>query len=79
MRNEKKVTIYRDDSTAQVVYDKVKTYFWTANNSILVISLFDSDTGNDHHYVHWPRERFCWFRAETSKQKKTEIIIDSAH
>jgi hypothetical protein len=63
-RPERRVTIYRDDSTSQVTYDRVKTWFWTAGNSVLVISRFDREDGHDHHYVHWPRERFCWFRDE---------------
>lgn len=61
-RLERKVTIYRDDSTAQVVYDRVKTIFWTADNTVLVISRYDGEEGAGHHYIHWPRERFCWFR-----------------
>lgn len=63
-RKERKLTLYRDDSTAQVVYERVKTYFWTANNTVLVISRFNSTEGEAHHYVHWPRERFCWFKDE---------------
>lgn len=63
-RDERRLTLYRDDSTAQVVYDRVKTWFWTADNSVLVISRFDGVSGPTHHYVHWPRERFCWFRDE---------------
>jgi hypothetical protein len=56
------LTLYRDDSTAQVVYDRVKTFFWTASNTVLVISRYDAEEGDRHHYIHWPRERFCWFR-----------------
>ena len=56
------VTIYRDDSTAQVVYDRVKTTFWTADNTVLVISQYDAGRAGAHHYIHWPRERFCWFK-----------------
>jgi hypothetical protein len=58
------LTLYRDDSTAQVRYDRVKSYFFTANNTVLTISRYDSDEGDGHHYIHWPRERFCWFRDE---------------
>ena len=56
------LTLYRDDSTVQVMYDRVKTFFWTANNTVLCISRYDAETGDGHHYIHWPRERFCWFR-----------------
>ncbi len=56
------VTIYRDDSTVQVEYQRVKTVFWTASNTVLVISRYDDDTRTTHHYIHWPRERFCWFK-----------------
>jgi hypothetical protein len=31
-RKERKLTLYRDDSTAQVVFDRVKTCFWTAGD-----------------------------------------------
>lgn len=64
LRAERKLTLYRDDSTSQVVYDRVKTWFWSADNTVLVISRYDSDTGSEHHYIHWPRERFCWFKDE---------------
>jgi hypothetical protein len=63
-RSARRITIYRDDSTAQVRYDDVKTFFWTADNTVLSIARYDRPEGNEHHYVHWPRERFCWFRDE---------------
>jgi hypothetical protein len=63
-RKERKLTLYRDDSTVQVVYERVKTFFWTAGNTVLVISQYDKPTGGEHHYIHWPRERFCWFKDE---------------
>lgn len=63
-RRGRKLTLYRDDSTAQVRYDRVKSYFFTAGNTVLTISRFDDDVGDGHHYIHWPRERFCWFRDE---------------
>jgi hypothetical protein len=56
------LTLYRDDSTAQVRYERVKSYFFTANNTVLTISRYDADEGDAHHYIHWPRERFCWFK-----------------
>ena len=71
-RSERKLTLYRDDSTAQVVYDRVKAWFWTAGNTVLVISRYDSDTGSAHHYIHWPRERFCWFRDEPTMEVGSE-------
>jgi hypothetical protein len=63
-RAERKITLYRDDSTGQVVFDRVKTFFWTAGNSTLVISRYTNETGGEHYYIHWPRERFCWFKDE---------------
>ncbi len=63
-RRGRTLTIYRDDSTSQVQYDRVKAWFWTAGNTVLVISRYNDDAGSDHHYIHWPRERFCWFRDE---------------
>lgn len=59
-RNTRTLTLYRDDSTVQVVYENVKTFFWTANNSVLVISQYTR--WPEHRYIHWPRERFCWFK-----------------
>jgi hypothetical protein len=61
---QRRLTLYRDDSTSQVVFDRVKTFFWTAGNAVLVISRYDTDSPDDgaHHYIHWPRERFCWFK-----------------
>ena len=61
-RCEREVTIYRDDSTVQVRYDRVKAVFWTAGNTVLVISRYDGPDTKKHHYIHWPRERFCWFK-----------------
>lgn len=61
-RSERTLTLYRDDTTAQVVFEHVKTFFWVANNTVLVISKYDAETGPEHHYIHWPRERFCWFK-----------------
>lgn len=63
-RRERRLTPYRDDSTAQIAYDRVKTWFWTAGNTVLVISRYDAANGEAHHYIQWPRERFCWFRDE---------------
>jgi hypothetical protein len=61
---QRKPTLYRDDSTTQVVYENVKAVFWTAGNSVLVVSQYtDAQTGA-HRYIHWPRERFCWFKDE---------------
>lgn len=62
VRKERILTLYRDDSTVQVVYDRVKAVFWTADNSVLVVSRYDNHTTDEHHYIHWPRERFCWFK-----------------
>lgn len=58
------VTIYRDDSTVQVVYERVKSVFWTAGSTVLVVSQFTNESTGAHRYVHWPRERFCWFKDE---------------
>ena len=60
----RRLTLYRDDSTVQVVYDRVKSVFWTAGNTVLVVSQFTK--GKAHRYIHWPRERFCWFKDEPS-------------
>lgn len=60
----RRLTLYRDDSTVQVVYDDVKTFFWTADSTVLVISQYTGKAAGDHRYIHWPRERFCWFKDE---------------
>lgn len=60
------VTIYRDDSTSQVVYENVKHVFWTANNTVLTIAQYVNrwkSTG-EHRYIMWPRERICWYKDE---------------
>lgn len=61
-RKTRTLTIYRDDSTVQVVYKRVKAVFWTAANTVLVVSRYDAEEGDGHHYIHWPRERLCWFK-----------------
>ena len=63
----RRVTLYRDDSTTQVVYENVKHVFWTAGNTVLVLAQYDDDTHTTHHYIHWPRERLCWFKDEPLK------------
>lgn len=60
----RKLTLYRDDSAAQVVYTRVKSYFFTAGNTVLTISRYDAEIGDGHHYIHWPVSRICWFRDE---------------
>lgn len=64
------LTLYRDDSTVQVVYPNVKTFFWTANNTVLTISQFTDIESEAHRYIHWPRERFCWFKDESDIERK---------
>ena len=59
----RRITLYRDDTTVQVVYERAKGYFWTADNSVLTISVY-TGVGENHYYVHWPRERGGWFKAE---------------
>ncbi len=60
----KKLTVYRDDSTSQVVYENVKHYFLTANNTVLTIAqVTDASTGA-HRYIHWPISRVCWWKEE---------------
>jgi hypothetical protein len=58
------ITLYRDDSTVQVVYKDVKAAFWTAGNTVFVVSQYTDVTTGAHRYIHWPRERFCWFKDE---------------
>ena len=65
-----KLTLYRDDSTTQVIYENVKHFFWTANNTVLVIAQITNQETGEHRYIHWPRERFCWFKDEKVAEKK---------
>lgn len=58
------ITLYRDDSTTQVVYEDVKHFFWLAGNTVLCIAQYSDVETGEHHYIHWPRERFCWFKVE---------------
>lgn len=58
-----KLTVYRDDSTTQVIYKRVKHFFWTAGNTVLTIAQY-TGKGDAHRYIHWPRERICWFKDE---------------
>lgn len=60
----RKITIYRDDSTTQVVYVNVKHFFWCAGNTVLVIAQITDKRTGKHRYIQWPRERFCWFKDE---------------
>ena len=46
--------------------DRVKAWFWTADNTVLTISRYDGSISGEHHYICWPRERFCWFKDERS-------------
>ncbi len=65
----RKLTLYRDDSTTQVVFERVKHWFWTAGNTMLTIAQYTGD-GAEHRYIHWPRERFCWFKDEPMQEVK---------
>ena len=56
------VVVYRDDSTTPVEYERVKHVFWTAGNTVLVLAVYREGSEIEHDYVHWPRERVCWFR-----------------
>lgn len=51
----RRITLYRDDSTTQVVYERVKHIFWTAGNTVLVVAQYTKDSDTDHYYIHWPR------------------------
>lgn len=65
----RKLTLYRDDSTTQVVFENVKHWFWTANNTVLTIAKL-TGKGTEHYYINWPRERICWFKDETMTEAK---------
>ena len=60
-RETRTLILYRDDSTAQVAFKDVKHWFWTAGNTVLTIAQLTDPAIGAHRYIHWPRERFCWF------------------
>jgi hypothetical protein len=64
MSSLRRLTLYRDDSTTQVVFNNVKHFFWLAGNTVLCIAQVTNVQTGAHHYIHWPRERFCWFKDE---------------
>jgi hypothetical protein len=66
---QSKITLYCDDSTTQLVYENVKHFFWTANNTVLVIAQYTNKETMEHRYIHWPRERFCWFKDEKQAEE----------
>lgn len=68
----RKLTLYRDDTTTQVVYENVKHFFWCANNTILVIAQYTNVKSGEHRYIHWPRERFCWFKDENDTRSMSK-------
>ena len=55
----RRITLYRDDATTSVIYERVKSIWW---NTVLVIAYLLDDKAHD--YAHWPRERIAWFRDE---------------
>lgn len=68
----KRVTVYREDSVSQVVYENVKHCFWTAGGTVLTIAVV-RPTGDDeprislpgdHYYINWMREKIAWYKEE---------------
>jgi hypothetical protein len=55
------VKVYRDDSVTPVVYEDVKHVFMTADNTVLTLAQITNAQTGEHRYIHWPRERFCWY------------------
>jgi len=61
----RKITLYRDDSTTQVVYENVKHIFWLADNTVMCIAQYtEPGLSDDHRYINWLREHFVWYRDE---------------
>ena len=59
----RRITLYRDDSTTPVVYERVK-HFWYENGGRVLVIAYLVGTSGAHDYVHWPVKRFTWFRDE---------------
>lgn len=74
----RKLTLYRDDSTTQVVFENVKHWFWTASNTVLTIAQYTDAATGAHKYINWPRERFCWFKDEAMPPAVTSTLRDGA-
>lgn len=68
-RKTRTVTLYRDDSTTQVVFEDVKHTFWIADNTVLVLAQYTDLATGAHRYIQWPRERFCWYKDEPDHEK----------
>lgn len=60
----KRVTVYREDSVSQVVYENVKHCFWTCSGTVLTIAVVRED--GSHYYVNWLREKVAWYKEEAA-------------
>jgi len=61
------VTIYRDGILAPIEYENVEYCFWTANDTVLTLVIYnhaDSVELPEHYYVGWLREHFVWYKVE---------------
>jgi hypothetical protein len=75
-KNYGTVRLYRDDSVTPVEYENVKHVFMTAGNTVLTIAqVTDVETGA-HRYIHWPRERFCWYTYDKPVSVQPEPKMD---
>lgn len=63
----RRITIYRDDSTVPIVYNDVKTFFWTTGNTVLTVARWYAAESDEYYYTHWPRDRFVWFKDEPAE------------
>jgi len=68
----KRITIYRDDSTAKIVHDNVKHHFWTANNTVLTVAILYHPDEPGHYYRNYLRERIHHFTDEPMPLLPTE-------
>lgn len=59
----RRITLYREDSTTPVVYERVKHIWYEAEGQVLVVAYLLED-GKAHDYAHWPMRKIAWYREE---------------
>lgn len=68
---------YRNGRSVEDCYEELNAalndYYGTdIQVPVLVVSQFNEAEGKAHHYIHWPRERFCWFKDEPEQDSKSK-------
>lgn len=70
-----RLKLYREDGSTPVVYENVKHVFWQAGNTVFVIAQYTGGPQQEaHHYVHWLREHFVWYRLERTDPDRAAAL-----